>query len=67
VRALVPEAVFFPAGNIYSQVGRPGVGYTMRPDFNGTAFGVHLEPTGLVFVVLDGGWKSLPVSSELPS
>ena len=49
VRALVPDSVFFPSSNIYSRVDTPGVGYTMLPDFQGTAFGVHLETNWLGF------------------
>tara|TARA_B100001964_G_scaffold102168_1_gene114271 strand:- start:41 stop:1162 length:1122 start_codon:yes stop_codon:yes gene_type:complete len=49
VRLLVPESVFALAGNIYSRVDTPGVGYTMLPDFQGTAFGVHLETNHLGF------------------
>ena len=55
VRVLVPESVFFPSSNIYSRVDTPGVGYTILPDFQGTAFGVHLETNWLGF--RGSGWE----------
>jgi lysophospholipase L1-like esterase len=42
VRLFVPREVFWPIGNIYRPVTVPAVGYTFRPNFRGTAFGVDL-------------------------
>jgi lysophospholipase L1-like esterase len=49
VRLLVPREVFWPIGNIYRPVATPGLGYTFRPDFRGTAFGVDLVTNDLGF------------------
>ena len=43
VHLLVSEETFWPISTIYRRVEHPGVGYTFRPGFSGTAFGVGLE------------------------
>lgn len=49
VRLLVPPETFWPVGNIYQPSEMPGVLYTYRPDFEGTAFGVGLKTNSLGF------------------
>jgi len=48
VRGLVPETIYLPITNIFRDVGSP-VGYTYRPNYNGTAFGVDLKTNSLGF------------------
>jgi lysophospholipase L1-like esterase len=49
VRLLVPQATFWPISNIYQSVSTPGVSYTLKPRFQGTAFGVDLITNHLGF------------------
>ena len=49
VRLLVPAETFWPVSNIYRPAEAPGVLYTYRAGFEGTAFGVDLETNSLGF------------------
>ncbi len=49
VRLLVPKETFWPISNIYQAVDTPGVSYTLKPNFEGTAFGVDLKTNSLGF------------------
>ncbi|BAP56233.1 hypothetical protein THII_1936 [Thioploca ingrica] len=49
VRLLVPQETFWPISNIYQSVNTPGVSYTLKPHFQGTAFGVDLITNHLGF------------------
>ena len=49
VRLLVPQETFWPISNIYQSVNTPGVSYTLKPNFQGTAFGVDLTTNHLGF------------------
>lgn len=48
VRLLIPYQFYNPISNIY-QVVKSDVGYTYRPNFSGTAFGVPLRTNSLGF------------------
>jgi lysophospholipase L1-like esterase len=49
VRFLVPQETFWPISNIYQSVNTPSVSYTLKPNFQGTAFGVDLMTNHLGF------------------
>ena len=49
VRWLVPKETFWPISNIYQAVDTPAVGYTLKPHFDGIAFGVDLKTNHLGF------------------
>ena len=49
VRWLVPKETFWPISNIYQAVDTPKVGYTYKPNFEGTALGVDLKTNRLGF------------------
>jgi lysophospholipase L1-like esterase len=49
VRLLVPKENFWPISNIYQAVDLPGVSYTLKPNFEGTAFGVDLKTNSIGF------------------
>ena len=49
VRLLVPKETFWPISNIYQSVSTPGVSYTLKPRFQGIAFGVDLITNHLGF------------------
>jgi len=48
VRLLVPKEFYLPINNIYQAVNTD-YGYTYKPNFNGTAFGVRLKTNSLGF------------------
>jgi hypothetical protein len=49
VRLLVPKETFWPISNIYQAVDSPGISYTLKPNFDGTAFGVDLKTNHIGF------------------
>lgn len=49
VRVLVPKEFYQPISNIYRPVSDADVGYTFKPNFTGTAFGVPLRTNSLGF------------------
>lgn len=59
VRMLVSKEIYFPISNIYTKVG-PTVGYTYKPNFKGTAFGVDLRTNSLGFRGPEWGKNTKP-------
>jgi hypothetical protein len=49
VRLIVPEETFWPIHNIYRALDNREIGYTYKPNFRGTAFGVDLHTNSLGF------------------
>lgn len=49
VRLTVPENVLYPIGNYYAPHPDPEIGYTLKHNFHGTAFGVDLKTNSLGF------------------
>jgi len=49
VRIMVPKETFLLVNHIYHAVETPGVNYTLKPNFVGTAFGVDLKTNSLGF------------------
>lgn len=49
IRWLVPAEIFWPVSNIYRASEFSDVGYTLRPEFRGIAFGVDLRTNSLGF------------------
>lgn len=48
VRVLVPKEIYLPITNIFKAVDS-SIGYTYKPNYNGTAFGVDLKTNSLGF------------------
>jgi len=60
VRIMVPKETFWLINNIYRAVETPGVGYTLKPNFVGTAFGVDLKTNSLGFRGAEWNIKKSP-------
>lgn len=61
VRLFVPKEIFWPVSQIYQPVAIPGVRYTYRPSYSGSAFGVPLQTNRFGF--RGGEWTQRPDDS----